>query len=140
LNGILASTAIPLPTEITTSALIAAGHNRLIIFIVLAISTYIGGFIGYWIGRSGNRIFRSLSGKPKKEEEQRTQSLLHRYGWMAIVASAWVPIVGDFIPIVAGTKKYDLRKFAIGLSIGKISRAIAVVYLSSFLIGNLLGS
>lgn len=96
--------------------------------------------MGYWIGRSGNKLFRFLSGKPKKEHEERSQSILSRYGWMAIVASAWVPIVGDFIPIVAGTKKYDLRKFAIGLSIGKISRALAVVYLSSFLIGKLAGS
>lgn len=148
INGILASTILPIPTEIAVSALLAAGHTKLEVFVTLAISTTIGGFISYYIGRSGKKLFSKIKQKfGKKEEEEATPSkeekegnnYLRKYGWIAIAGSAWMPIVGDFIPMVAGAKKYDLRTFAIALSIGKVSKAIAVVYLSSFLIGRLFG-
>ena len=136
-NGFLASTAIPLPLGITVVALLTAGQDPLIVFVVLAVSTYLGGFVGYILGRSGNKLFNFLKGSPKMDEVNKIDNMLRKYGWIAIVGSAWVPVVGDFIPIVAGTKKWDISKFAIALSIGKTTRAIAIVYFSSFLIGGI---
>ena len=136
-NGFLASTAIPLPLGITVVALLTAGQDPLIVFVVLAVSTYLGGFVGYILGRSGNKLFNFLKGKPKKDEENKIDNILRKYGWIAIVGSAWVPVVGDFIPIVAGTKKWDISKFAIALSIGKTTRALAITYFGSFLIGGI---
>ena len=136
-NGFLASTAIPIPLGITVVALLTAGQDPLIVFVVLAVSTYLGGFVGYILGRSGNKLFNFLKGSPKMDEVNKIDNMLRKYGWIAIVGSAWVPVVGDFIPIVAGTKKWDISKFAIALSIGKTTRAIAIVYFSSFLIGGI---
>ncbi len=136
-NGFLASTAIPIPLGITVVALLTAGQDPFIVFVVLAVSTYLGGFVGYILGRSGNKLFNFLKGSPKKDEENKIDNILRKYGWIAIVGSAWVPVVGDFIPIVAGTKKWDISKFAIALSIGKITRALAIVYFSSFLIAGI---
>lgn len=136
-NGFLASTAIPIPLGITVVALLTAGQDPFIVFVVLAVSTYLGGFVGYILGRSGNKLFNFLKGSPKKDEENKIDNILRKYGWIAIVGSAWVPVVGDFIPIVAGTKKWDISKFAIALSIGKTSRALAITYFSSFLIGGI---
>ena len=48
------------------------------------------------------------------------------------IALSMIPIAGDVIPIIAGTKKYDLRKFLIALALGKTTNAIAIVYLGSF--------
>jgi membrane protein YqaA with SNARE-associated domain len=136
-NGFLASTAIPIPLGITVIALLTAGQDPFIVFVVLAVSTYLGGFVGYILGRSGNKLFNFLKGSPKKDEENKIDNILRKYGWIAIVGSAWVPVVGDFIPIVAGTKKWDISKFAIALSIGKTTRALAITYFSSFLIGGM---
>ena len=136
-NGFLASTAIPIPLGITVVALLTAGQDPLIVFVVLAVSTYLGGFVGYILGRSGNKLFNFLKGSPKMDEVNKIDNMLRKYGWIAIVGSAWIPVVGDFIPIVAGTKKWDISKFAIALSIGKTTRAIAIVYFSSFLIGGI---
>jgi len=44
-----------------------------------------------------------------------------------------MPIIGDFIPIVAGSTKYDFKKFAISMSAGKAIKFVATVYISSFL-------
>jgi membrane protein YqaA with SNARE-associated domain len=136
-NGFLASTAIPIPLGITVVALLTAGQDPFIVLVVLAVSTYLGGFVGYILGRSGNKLFNFLKGTPKKDEENKIDTILRKYGWIAIVGSAWVPVVGDFIPIVAGTKKWDISKFAIALSIGKTTRALAITYFSSFLIGGI---
>jgi membrane protein YqaA with SNARE-associated domain len=136
-NGFLSSTAIPLPLGITVVALLTAGQDPFIVFVVLAVSTYLGGIVGYLLGRSGNKLFNFLKGSPKKDEENKIDNILRKYGWIAIVGSAWVPVVGDFIPIVAGTKKWDISKFAIALSIGKITRALAITYFGSFLIGGI---
>jgi membrane protein YqaA with SNARE-associated domain len=104
------------------------------VFIVLAASTYLGGFIGYILGMSGTDLFNFLKGSPRKDEENKIDNILRKYGWIGIVGSAWVPVVGDFIPMVAGTKKWDISKFAIALSIGKTTRALAITYFGSFLI------
>lgn len=136
-NGFLASTAIPIPLGITVVVLLTAGQDPFIVFVVLAVSTYLGGFVGYILGRSGNKLFNFLKGSPKKDEENKIDNILRKYGWIAIVGSAWVPVVGDFIPIVAGTKKWDISKFVIALSIGKTTRALAITYFSSFLIGGM---
>lgn len=132
-NGVLSATILPIPTEIATSALLSSGHGKLPVFMVLATSTTVGGFLGYYIGRSGNKLFQFLKGKPNKRDEDYGSSMLKKYGWIAIFGSSWIPIAGDLVPIIAGTKKYDLRTFTIALAAGKIVRAIAVVYLSSFL-------
>jgi membrane protein YqaA with SNARE-associated domain len=136
-NGFLASTALPIPLGITVVVLLTAGQDPLIVFVVLVVSTYLGGFVGYILGRSGNKLFNFLKGSPKKDEENKIDNILRKYGWIAIVGSTWVPVVGDFIPIVAGTKKWDICKFAVALSIGKTTRALAIVYFSSFLIGGI---
>lgn len=132
-NGVLSATVLPIPTEIATSALLSSGYGKLPVFIVLAISSTVGGFLGYYMGRSGNKLFKIFKGKPNKRNEDYSGGVLRKYGWIAIFGSSWIPIVGDLIPIIAGTKKYDLRAFAIALAAGKVTKAIAIIYLSSFL-------
>jgi membrane protein YqaA with SNARE-associated domain len=138
-NGVLASTAVPFPTELTVSALLAQGHGKLELLLVLAPASILGGVIMYYIGKSGNKLFHFLKGKHKPEDEEKGHGYLRKYGWIAIAGSAWIPFVGDLIPLVAGTKKYDFRTFIIALSIGKVTRTIGVIYFSSFLVGTLLG-
>jgi membrane protein YqaA with SNARE-associated domain len=149
INGILSATILPIPTEMTTTALLASGHSKLPVFIVLAASTTIGGFTGYYLGRSGKKLSSvSLKHKPKEDEQNyqqlqkqkqnnqeqgRSNRLFSKYGWLAILLSSWIPAVGDLVPIIAGTRRYSLRKFAIALVIGKTTKAIALVYLGSFL-------
>jgi membrane protein YqaA with SNARE-associated domain len=131
LNGLLSS-VLPIPTELTATALLAGGESRLWVFIVLSSSSIIGGFLAYYLGRTGKTIFRNLNKKPNKQNEERSHSLLLKYGWVAIFLCSWIPILGDVIPIVAGAKQYDFRKFAVVMSAGKTIKVIAIVYISSF--------
>jgi membrane protein YqaA with SNARE-associated domain len=51
-----------------------------------------------------------------------------------IFFSPWIPIVGDFIPLIAGAKKYNFRTFTIAIISGKIIKAIAIVFFSSWIL------
>ncbi len=148
-NGILSS-VIPIPTELTISALLASGQNQLNVFIVLTIGSVIGGLLAYYLGYTGKKlslqIRKSRTSKSNfhngnksityqdKEKEKRSTVLLDRYGWIIIFMSPWIPIFGDVIPIVAGVKKYDFKKFVVIMSIGKTVKAVAIVYFLAIIV------
>jgi len=132
LNGLLAA-IIPIPTELTAIALLSGGETKLVVYLVLATSSILGGFFAYYLGSTGNKVFKFLHRKPKPKDEKRSNKMLEKYGWVAIFFCSWMPIIGDFIPIVAGSTKYDFKKFAISMSAGKAIKFVATVYISSFL-------
>jgi membrane protein YqaA with SNARE-associated domain len=43
------------------------------------------------------------------------------------------PILGDIIVIIAGVKRYSPKKYIISMSIGKIIRAVAIVFFTSWM-------
>lgn len=143
LNSLLSATAIPLPTEILTSALLIGGENIFLVGIVLVLGSTIGGILNYFIGFGGNRVVnffrmkkqrheRELSEAMNKEKEiienkKKHTKLLDRFGWSAIFFAAWIPVVGDLILISAGAKKMKFTKFSFFMITGKIVKTIVVV-------------
>ena len=128
LNSLLAATAIPLPTEILTSALLIGGENIILVAIVLIIGSVIGGILNYFIGFGGNKLIRKIKKKSDIEkQEKKHNKLLDKFGWSAIFFAAWIPIIGDLILISAGVKKMEFRKFSIFMVSGKIIKTIIVV-------------
>ena len=128
LNSLLAATAIPLPTEILTSALLIGGENIVLVAIVLGAGSIIGGILNYFIGFGGNKLLKKIKKKPDLEkQEKKHYLLLVKFGWSAIFFAAWIPIVGDLILISAGVKKMRLVKFSIFMISGKIIKTIVVV-------------
>ncbi len=127
-NGMFSS-FIPIPTEVTISALLLARVNPWHVFLVLTIGSIIGGYIAYYIGYNG-RLLRKLRKTPQKYE-QKSVSIMTKYGWATIVFfSPWIPILGDVVSIVAGTKRYDVIKYTIAMTTGKTVKAAALVFLS----------
>lgn len=127
-NGMFSS-FIPIPTEVTISALLLGGANIVHIFLVLTVGSIIGGYIAYYIGYNG-RLLRKLRKTPEKYE-QKSVSMMTKYGWATIIFfSPWIPILGDIVSIVAGTKRYDIVKYTIMMTTGKTVKAAAIVFLS----------
>src|SRR5436309_5634762 len=85
LNGVVSS-FIPIPTELTTAALLATGENEMRIFIALVIGSIIGGFIAYYLGYTGNDLSHRIRKMTKVDHEstQRSYALLAKYGWLLI--------------------------------------------------------
>jgi len=128
LNSLLAATAIPLPTEILTSALLIGGENIVLVAITLIIGSTIGGILNYFIGFGGNKLIKKMKKKSDVEKQDKNHNkLLDKFGWSAIFFAAWIPIVGDLILISAGVKKMKFIKFSIFMISGKIIKTIIVV-------------
>lgn len=126
-NGMFSS-FIPIPTELTISALLLAGVNPIDVFLVLTISSIVGGYIAYYLGYNG-RLLRKLRKTPEKKYEQKSINIMTRYGWSTIIFfSPWIPIIGDVVSIIAGTKKYNLLRYTIVMTTGKTVKAVAIVF------------
>ena len=132
-NGMFSS-FIPIPTELTISALLLGGANPVDVFLVLTTSSIIGGYIAYYLGFNG-RLLKKIRKTPEKKYEQKSVSIMTKYGWATIIFfSPWIPIVGDVVSIVAGAKKYNIVKYTIAMTTGKIVKAVAVVFFSVYFI------
>jgi membrane protein YqaA with SNARE-associated domain len=126
-NGMFSS-FIPIPTELTISALLLGGINPMHVFLVLTISSIIGGYIAYYMGYNG-RLLRKLRKTPEKKYEQKSINIMTKYGWFTVIfVSPWVPIIGDVVSIIAGTKRYNIVRYTIAMTIGKTVKAIAIVF------------
>ena len=129
-NALLSATAIPLPTEILTSALLVGGENQILITIVLIIGSSIGGLINYFIGFGGNKLFQKFKKKENQKEikdQKKSHKILDKFGWGAIFFSSWIPVIGDLILISAGVKKFEFKKFILFMILGKITKSVIVV-------------
>lgn len=127
-NGLFSS-IIPIPTEFIASALIKGGDSKLVVALVLMAGSIIGGVLAYYIGSKSNSVFHKLHKTPKKEHQDHGHKLLTKYGWVIIFICSWIPVLGDVIPITAGIKHYDFRKFLIAMGTGKALKIIAIVML-----------
>jgi membrane protein YqaA with SNARE-associated domain len=81
-----------------------------------------------------NGTYNDLLDKNKDDgRHSRHRQLLERYGWAIIFVSPWIPVLGDIIPLIAGAKRYDFKKFMVAIAAGKIARAVAMIFLGSYL-------
>mgnify|MGYP000200335383 FL=1 len=136
LNSLLSATALPLPTEILTSALLIGGESIFLVAIALVAGSIIGGVLNYSIGFGGSELFKKIGRKsnvkkpvekPVEKQEKKHNKLLNRFGWGAIFFAAWIPVVGDLMLISAGVKKMKFKKFLIVMISGKIVKTSVVV-------------
>jgi len=138
LNSLLSATAIPIPTEILTSALLIGGENIVLVGLALIIGSVIGGVLNYFIGFGGNKLFKKIKRKTDIEtNEKKHNKILDKFGWSAIFFAAWIPVIGDLILISAGIKKMKFVKFSIFMVSGKIVKTIIVVVgLGTIIVGS----
>jgi len=129
-NSLLSATALPLPTEILTSALLIGGENAFLVGFALGAGSIIGGILNYFIGFGGNKLVSKLRKKKNGNDvkhEKKGNKLLDKFGWGAVFFAAWIPVIGDVILISAGAKKMKFSKFIAFMVTGKMVKTIAVV-------------
>ena len=112
LNCVFAS-FIPFPIVLTSTALLLDGENPVLVFVVMAGGSVIGGFLTYLVGYDGKKIYRLLRKTHSEEHYQKSFAWLNKYGWIIIFALSLVPILTEIVTIIAGVKKYNFKKFTI---------------------------
>lgn len=136
LNALLSATAVPIPTEIITSALLNGGESEWIIIGVLVAGSSIGGLLNYGIGFGGRKLAKKIKSvfrqkhieKSKDKDQKKAHKILGKFGWAAIFFASWIPVVGDLILISAGTKRFNFKKYLVLMISGKTFKAVATVF------------
>ena len=124
--GILSS-IIPIPTEPVVLGLLDIGKNPESVFVVLITGSILGASLGYMLGKYELRRFIPFH---NIEKEKKMQGYFREYGWLLLLVSPWIPLVGDLAPMVAGIENYDSKKFIIVISAAKIIKGIGIIYMS----------
>ena len=102
----------------------------------IAVSAFLGGELGYYIGKkTGPRIFeRRDSGFFSREQVTRTNRFFDRYGALAVILARFVPIVRTLAPIAAGVGHMNYRKYSLFNAIGALGWGFGITFIG-YLIG-----
>ena len=102
----------------------------------IAVAAFLGGELGYYIGKkTGPRIFeRKDSGFFSREQVQRTYKFFDKYGALAIILARFVPIVRTLAPIAAGVGRMNYRRYSLYNGVGALAWGFGVTFLG-YLIG-----
>lgn len=122
------SSIIPIPTELITSMLLLSKMNKILIFIILDAGSIVGGYLAYFIGmRYHSFIQRRLNELLKVTFLSKLLNIVNGHAGPLLILSPWLPFIGDSLCILAGTTRYDLRKYLIYISVGKTIKAFAII-------------
>lgn len=114
---------VPLGTSIMLSA--ATQWNPVLVALAAAAGGTLGELSGYYAGYLGKKwaIPESIIGY------SRVEHWVKRYGMWAITFLAFQPVIPfDLGGLIAGTTKMPVRKFMLGLFLGKFPKYIILAY------------
>jgi membrane protein DedA with SNARE-associated domain len=118
---------IPFPIYIIIFFAAGLGLNPLIVGITAGLGSAFGELTGYLIGVGGAKIIEEKRKKKLRLTEVFTR-LFKRFGFLIVVIAAFIPFPFDAIGILAGVSKYDIKKFLLATSIGKIIKCLLIAY------------
>jgi membrane protein YqaA with SNARE-associated domain len=123
-----AATILPVSSEITLFGMLSLGtYNKLLLLFFASIGNILGSCVNWYLGIHVLR-FQSKKWFPFSSTQLNNYSnLFKKYGAWSLLFS-WVPIIGDPLTFVSGVFKTNFTKFLILVSIGKVTRYIAVIY------------
>ena len=124
----------------TTGIFVATGGLRHDIFTVctlLVLASVLGNLTGYWFGwKAGPSLYKRKDSKFFHKYHLTTaESFYKKYGWLALTAGLYLPVIRTFASIVAGMVRLNFRRFILLVFTGS-----AVWILSFVLAGYFIGS
>lgn len=126
-TGLLIGFLLPGDTLLVISGLLTHtneifGINIWLVSLLIALSAFVGGEVGYLIGNKGGpAIFeRKESGLFSKKNVERTNSFFVKYGGMTVILARFVPIVRTFTPVAAGVGRMPWRRYSLYNLIGAL--------------------
>nr|WP_121149745.1 VTT domain-containing protein [Microbacterium sp. AG1240] len=98
------------------------GVNVWIVGLLIGLSAFVGGEVGYLIGhKAGPAIFeRKDSGIFSRKNVERTNEFFERFGAATVILARFVPIVRTFAPIAAGVGHMNKWKYTLYNFIGAV--------------------
>jgi len=106
--------------------------NPILAGIIAGVGSAIGELSAYYVGRAGRKIVDIK--RKKKKEFSKTERMFHKYGFWTIPVFSFTPLPMDIIGLFCGGIKYNVKKFFIGVLIGKIPRTLILTIAGGYAI------
>ena len=124
-----------------TGVFMATGGMQYSIFTVcslLILASVLGNVTGYWFGRQTGPLLYSRKDSKffRKHHLKTAETFYNKYGWLALTAGLFLPIIRTFAPIVAGMIRLDLRRFMMQTVTGSVIWIISFVSAGYFIGSN----
>jgi len=128
--SLLASTLVPLSSEVALSAAHAAAvAPPLLLFAVATSGNVFGAYINWLMGAWCLRFQHKRWFPITPPQLQKAQVRFARWGGWILLFS-WIPVVGDPLTFAAGTLRYPLARFLIVVTAGKAARYAAILWIT----------
>jgi len=98
--------------------------------LVSGVASAFGELTAYFIGRGGAKVGEKT--KIKSEKFNKAKEIFNKHGFWSIPVFSFTPFPLDFIGVVAGSLNYNIKKFFIGVLIGKIPKCLILAYAGHF--------
>jgi membrane protein DedA with SNARE-associated domain len=99
--------------------------NPILISIASGFGMALGELTSYFIGLGGNNLMK----EKHKKAVGKFEKFFKKYGFIAIVVTAFIPFPFDIVGISAGIGKYDIKKFLLAVFIGRFLKALLLAML-----------
>ncbi|WP_261167296.1 DedA family protein [Microbacterium sp. Marseille-Q6965] len=135
-TGLLFGFILPGDTLLIISGLLTHtnqvfGANIWVVSLLIGLSAFVGGEVGYVIGHKGGpAIFeRRDSGLFSRKNVARTNAFFQRFGGLTIIFARFVPIVRTFAPVAAGIGHMPWRVYTLYNFIGAVIWGVGLTLL-----------
>lgn len=125
---------VPFPIYVIIFFAAGLGLHPFMVGVFAGLGSAIGEMFGYLIGIGGRYVAEEkvVLEKTKKKRTskfvRKFEKLFKSYGFWVIMITSFLPFPFDFIGILSGASKYDIKKFYIGVSVGKIAKCLLIAY------------
>jgi len=130
----LASTIIPVSSEIVLTALVALKFDVWTCIFVATAGNFLGGLTTYGLGYLGKWEWIEKFFKKSKEDIEKFQNKIKKTGIIA-AAFTWLPFVGDLVALSLGFLRFKPAPVFIMMLIGRFGRFVV----SGLIVANILG-
>jgi membrane protein YqaA with SNARE-associated domain len=127
ISALISATLFPLGSEALLIYDIKQGYNLSLLIFVATLGNSLGAVINYFLGLKGEEylVKKNLI---KEKYIIKSKYYFDKYGGFSLLFS-WLPIIGDPITFIAGTLKYDFKRFLILVVIAKFSRYLFLAWI-----------
>ena len=127
----LAATILPFSSELTLAGLIAtSNYDNLLLLIIATLGNVLGSVVNWALGFYSRNLTTKKWFPFKDQQIESSSKQFNKFGKWSLLF-AWVPVIGDPLTLVAGLFRVKFTEFLILVTIGKVSRYVAVFYLLS---------
>jgi len=107
----------------------------LLLLLLLVIAAFLGDLTGYFKGKwLGEKLFVDNQSRFfKKEYLERGSSFYTRYGIGAFILGRFMPVIRTLVPMIAGSTKFEFRKFLLFNFLGALTWVGTLVPLGYFI-------